>query len=257
MMDLREVLNVFVSGSRDILGECLTGVYLHGSAAMGCFHAKRSDIDLLTVVREDLTREDKLRYLAMAAALHRQAPGNGLEFSVVREDVCRPFVYPTPFLLHFSAMHAARYAADPAAYAAQMHGTDRDLAAHMTVIYHRGKALCGRAIREVFAPVPERDYMDSIWSDIEYAESEITGDPVYYILNLCRVLAFRRDRLVLSKAEGGGWGMQALPAHAPLIQATLQAYRSGAALTVDAAAARAFAAEMLQNIREGGTPDAV
>ena len=42
-----------------------------------------------------------------------------------------------------------------------------------------------------------------------------------------------------------------------LIQAALQAYRSGAALTVDAAAARAFAAEMLQNIRERGTPDAV
>jgi streptomycin 3"-adenylyltransferase len=34
---------------------------------------------------------------------------------------------------------------------------------------------------------------------------------MYLILNLARVLAFMKDGLVLSKREGGEWGLKNLP----------------------------------------------
>lgn len=41
-MELQSLLDAFVAQSRAILGDCLTGVYLHGSAAMGCFQPQRA-----------------------------------------------------------------------------------------------------------------------------------------------------------------------------------------------------------------------
>lgn len=41
------LLDEIVEQSRQIFGEELIGVYLHGSMAMGCFHADKSDIDLI------------------------------------------------------------------------------------------------------------------------------------------------------------------------------------------------------------------
>ena len=52
-MYYQELLDEFAEKSREIFGSTLTGVYLHGSLAMGCFHPKKSDLDLLVVVRED------------------------------------------------------------------------------------------------------------------------------------------------------------------------------------------------------------
>ena len=47
---MKELLDAFVKGSREILGDELCGVYLHGSAVMGCFSPAKSDIDLIVVV---------------------------------------------------------------------------------------------------------------------------------------------------------------------------------------------------------------
>ncbi len=58
----------------------------------------------------------------------------GFEFSVVQKRYCNPFAYPTPFELHYSRAHKARYLADPHNYVATMRGEDKDLAAHFTVI---------------------------------------------------------------------------------------------------------------------------
>ena len=41
------ILTHFVEAAREAIGENLLGVYLHGSAAMGCFNPKSSDLDLL------------------------------------------------------------------------------------------------------------------------------------------------------------------------------------------------------------------
>lgn len=225
---LQSVTQKFVEQSWEILAENLVGIYLHGSAVMGCFNGKKSDIDLLVVVKDAPTDEKKLRFMNMAVELNALAPSKGIEFSVVKKSVCSPFVYPTPFELHFSVAHLDWFRKNPHDYVLKMHGTDKDLAAHIMIIRNRGLCLYGSEIAEVFADVGEAAYFDSIKNDIENAESDILENPVYTTLNLCRVLAYKKEKLVLSKKEGGEWGLKNLPEkYAVLIQSALDDYANG------------------------------
>jgi predicted nucleotidyltransferase/ferredoxin len=160
MFEYREVLDAFTKRSVDILQENLVGIYLHGSAAMGCFNPRSSDIDLIIVVREEIPNNTKRCYMDMVVEINKLAPVKGIELSVVKEDVCNPFVYPTPYELHFSVAHLDWYKRNPQEYIEKMKGRDKDLAAHFTIIIHRGKTLYGRDIKDVFGEV-SKDIIDS------------------------------------------------------------------------------------------------
>ena len=232
-----------------ILRGSLTGVYLHGSSVMGCFNPQKSDIDLITVVERPLSDPVKRELMEMTVACSAIGPAKGIEMSVVLREVCSPFVYPTPFELHFSEGHLERYRSDPEAYIRSMKGTDKDLAAHFTIINRRGKRICGAPIEEVFAEVPDRDYMDSILYDVENAAEEITKYPMYLTLNLARVLAYAEDKLVLSKKEGGEWAAERLPAeYRPLIGEALREYGESEEAVYDNALAVRFAGYVLDRI---------
>ena len=108
-LDMIDLLTQFTKMSIKILGRNLNGIYLHGSAAMGCFNVEK------------------------------------------------------------------------------MNGTDKDLAAHITIINHYGVVLYGAAIESVFSEVHSTYYIDSIWDDVKDAKEYITSNFVYVTLNLCRV----------------------------------------------------------------------
>ena len=245
-----EIIEKYVNRSAGILKDKLAGIYLHGSAAMGCYQPKKIDLDFMVVVREALTDDEKRAYMDMVLELDAEGPAKGIEMSIVTKDVCNPFVYPTPYLLHYSRMHTAWYRRDPEDYIRKMNGTDRDLAAHFTVIRSRGRCLYGLPVREVFGEVPETDYLDSIWDDVAGAEEEITDNPMYMILNLTRVLAYVKEKKVLSKQEGGEWGLGSLPEeYHPLICSALREYREGTDGQYDPETAKRYAAYMLEEIR--------
>ncbi len=252
MKEYQNLIDSFVQQNQLLLGSRLVGVYLHGSAVMGCFNAQKSDLDFIIVIQDDLPAAVKRQYMDMVIAQNSLAPAKGIELSIVKESVCRPFVYPTPFVLHFSVAHLNWYQTNPEDYIEKMTGTDKDLAAHFTILYHRGKALCGKEIREVFSEVDAADYFDSIWSDIENAVEEIAENPMYITLNLCRVLAYRNDHLILSKLEGGTWGLANLPPkYAPLITDALTAYTTSSTMNPNTVLAREYATDLLKRIRMG------
>ena len=58
-MYYQTLLDKFTHAVKEITGEKLTGIYLHGSLAMGCFHPEKSDIDLIVVVSENLSDDQK------------------------------------------------------------------------------------------------------------------------------------------------------------------------------------------------------
>ena len=160
--EYKKFIGSFVQKNQLILGDNLVGVYLHGSAVMGCFHPKKSDLDFIIVIQHDLNAAVKRQYMDMVVAQNSHdaiiAPAKGIELSIVKESVCRPFVYPTPFVLHFSAAHLNWYQTNPSDYIEKMNGTDKDLAAHFTILYHRGMTLWGKEIPEVFAEVDAAYY---------------------------------------------------------------------------------------------------
>lgn len=250
-MEYQQLIDSFVAMSKDILNCALTGIYLHGSLAMGCFNPVKSDIDLIVVLESGISEKQKLDFMKQVIELNSCAPAKGLEISLVKREFCKPFLYPTPFELHFSPAHLQGYTEDPDGYIKRMNGVDRDLAAHFTIINRYGVVLYGQKIRDVFGEVPREEYLDSIWYDVENAVEDIAKDPVYVTLNLCRVLAFLRDKLCLSKAQGGRWGLEQMPQkYRSVILGALECYESKQTANIDAAAAKQFAEDALAQIRQ-------
>lgn len=235
----------------DILKGNLAGIYVHGSLAFGCFCFERSDIDFIVVTKRKIPLPLKCRLVQTLLDLTREAPAKGFEMSAVLSSFCNPFVYPTPFEIHYSDAYRDAARENLQAYCRKMHGTDKDLAAHFTVIHKTGYALTGAPIEEVFREVPRRAYLDSILRDIDGAEREILKDPVYFLLNMCRVAAYVEEGLVLSKKRGGEWETEKFPACASLFRMALKSYRGEECAPFDERELKACASFLLGRIGEG------
>lgn len=247
----QSLLNKIVDKSIKIFKENLIGIYLHGSLAMGCFNPDKSDIDLIIVIRNNITDIQKLQFMDHIVEVNKIAPGKGIELSIVKEEYCKNFLYPTPFELHFSNAHLQWFIDNPTDYIQKMNGTDKDLAAHFKIIKKYGVVLQGEAINNEFDDVPRKDYIDSIWLDVEGAKKDILEEPIYVILNLCRVAAFLKSDLILSKKQGGEWALQNLSTqYHSLISNAVQSYIHENEMDLDNMEAQEFADYMLQMIKD-------
>lgn len=249
-MNYENLLNQFVDRMKEVLNKNLTGIYLHGSLAMGCFNPRKSDLDLIVITEDLISDLQKMRIMRYVVQLNEEAPPKGLEISYVLRKWCKPFVYPTPFELHFSPTHLKRFLDAPVDYTEKMKGVDIDLAAHFSIINRFGVVLYGEEIDRVFAEVPEEYYRKSICADVENAVNDIIENPIYITLNLCRVLAFMKNGLYLSKEQGGKWGIESLPEYRSIISEALNCYTSNRNMTANAEDLRFFAKETLHLIGE-------
>ena len=66
----------------------------------------------------------------MLVELNANGPATGIEMSIVRQSVCRPFVYPMPFELIFSVDW---YRNAPDDYVSKMKGEDKEIFADVPV----------------------------------------------------------------------------------------------------------------------------
>lgn len=200
--DLLTLQQTLVEETGRILQENLVGIYVHGSLAQGGFRRQFSDFDYLVVVQREPAVQCKRALMDLTVSLERFAPAGGLEMSVVLRSECLCVTtYPPAFVLHYSAMHKARYARDPEAYLAEMKGRDPDLAGYFAVIRQEGITLCGEPVHAVFGEVPAAFVMASFRSNLE------DGNGVSAILNRCRFEAYRREGRMLSKLDGGWWAL--------------------------------------------------
>jgi len=221
-----------------LLGSDLVGIYVHGSIAFGCFNWEKSDIDYIAVINEALSAEAKKELCREALEISKSAPPKGLEASFVLREHCAAFKYPTPYELHVSKEHSKIEG-----------GVDKDLAAHFTVIKAVGFPLCGEPIDRVFGEVPAGHYLDSLIFDIENARENINRDQFYYILNLCRVLAYKQDGLILSKKQGARWALENTDRkYCGVIQTALNWYSSEQEAAIDDSLALEFCSLMLCRI---------
>ncbi len=226
-MEYELLLDQISEAFQEILKEDFVGLYVHGSIALKCFNWNKSDVDFIVIVKEKLSNSIKRQLMDSVVKYNISAPDKGLEMSIVRKEVCTKFIYPTPYELHYSNAHIDWYKKDPEDYCNRMNGEDPDLAAHFTIIKNCGITWCGQPIEEVFDTVPKNDYLDSIKKDVVYAKDNMFKDPMYFVLNLCRVLAYIKNGLVLSKEQGGRWGMENLDSqYLNIIKYALECYGS-------------------------------
>ncbi len=227
-MDIRakKALEEIKQLSLQVFNKNLIGVYVHGSLSFGCFNWDNSDIDFIVVLDNIATQEQKEKYISGLLNINNRGPSKGLEMSIVLKKYAHQFVYPTPYELHFSSSHLKQCTNEIKTYCQQMNGTDKDLAAHFTIINNNCITLFGAPAKDIFGEVPKSDYLDSIKCDIIDAEKEVIENPIYTILNLCRVLAYKCDGLILSKKDGGTWGIKHLDQqYSVIIKKALEAYQ--------------------------------
>jgi len=198
-------LERFVQIGLSILEGNLVGVYLHGSLALGCFNPLRSDLDLLLKIERGMSVEKKRELIEEVLPL--SGSPYPLEFSVLTAEGLDPWQYPTPFDLHYSEDWREKYRRELS------HGgwrdwneetvKDPDLAAHIKMTRLRGYTLWGKPHWEALPSVSKEDYARSLLEDLRWIKEGGTDDPVYVILNLCRIYLYFAEGRVLSKEEGG------------------------------------------------------
>lgn len=182
---------------RDLLGANLYGMYVYGSLAFGCYNPAWSDVDVLVVTRRRMAEGT---CAAVVDALRRIGSPTRLEITFLSRANLVPWRHPCLCDLHFSRVAEVR---DRLNY---------DLAAEITNARARGVALVGPPPEDVLPAVPEADFEQSILGDIRWARQHVDDRPGYGVLNGCRVLAYREERTIMSKAEAGSWGARSLPA---------------------------------------------
>ncbi|MDF2713950.1 MAG: hypothetical protein K0R28_875 [Paenibacillus sp.] len=228
--DIKRFVVQLVELLKQELGDRLTGIYLHGSLAMGSYYRPKSDIDLIVVAENKLEAALAGKIGIAIAKKSEQRPTTGnVELSIITAEAARSAVIPLPYEVHYSSTWHDKILNHEVDYGIER--TDPDLASHLMYVWQRGVCLTGKPIPDVFGAVEWASFMDAVMDDFSWIieEEHIVETPFYCVLNICRVLQLKSEdsRTVHSKDEGGEWGLNHLPElHHPIIQQALDIYRS-------------------------------
>jgi hypothetical protein len=204
-----------------VLGDELVGLYVHGSLALGCFNAARSDIDVIPVTARPLTDDE--RFAVADLFLLLSARPYGVEAHVVTTEQLRPWRYPPPYDFHYGEGHREQLAFDPDAVLMRPERGDPDLAPHVDVTRRAGIAIVGPPAREVFPEVPRADLEDSLRRDFEWCRD--IKSALYGVLSPCRIWAALETGELHSKASGAEWALARLPPELrPPVERALASY---------------------------------
>ncbi len=242
---MRVIKDKFVS----LLTANLVGIYLYGSLASDCFHWDGGDIDFLVVVRDPLPVEKKIALVEALYALSPDAPPEGFEMWVILEKYCRNIPYPVPYEMHFAQIHKREYESNALGFCERMHGEAPALTRHILAINAGGIVIHGPSIPRVFDQVNREDALCAIRAHVSGAADHLHERPVYYVLNLCRAVAYLREGRAMSKKEGGEWALRHMDsAHQRVIQAALNAYETGLGMFYDEGQAEDFCYDALEEL---------
>ncbi len=192
----------------------LIGIYIHGSMCLGSFQPSHSDLDIIVITQTPLNADQRFNLMKGFLELHKKP--SPIELSILCISGFNPWRHPTPYEFHFSEYWRSKFEViaeenDLGYWNFKEVYTDGDIACHVTLINQSGICIYGRAICEVFPPVPEKDFWDSIFWGVDYF-SELDGDLlVTGILTLLRIWSYKENKAIFSKALAGEWSIGRIP----------------------------------------------
>lgn len=236
--------NDLVHSSSDLVGVCL-----HGSACLGGWQAKTSDVDLLIVV-EDATGSAALETICRVVLKHaRHCPGTGIECSVVTRSQAGPIRDSWPYLAHINAPDAE--ITDTLALPGR---EDPDLLAHYAVCHQAGIAIFGPPASEVFAPVPREKILNYLADEMIWGLEN--APPRYALLNAFRAREFLEHDRIVSKVDAGELALRQQRIDDPLaeIGAALVEQRGGTPMSPLTESVTEFVRNVSRDLRNQQTP---
>ena len=212
------------------LGENILGIYLNGSLAAGGFNPERSDIDILVLTAQELTGEVKRDIITLLLRISRM-PGP-LEVYFLVEKVLHPIQQPLPVSLYYDEKEREHYQLeihkDYRDYWSTATQYTSDLTIYLTTLHQYGICLYGQSIAEAIPTIPADIIRKALITNLQGARDQRLRDPINFVLNASRTIAYLHDGNMLSKGAGGIWALTHLPEQFhPLIQQALAVYQGG------------------------------
>ncbi|WP_404442850.1 DUF4111 domain-containing protein [Sutcliffiella horikoshii] len=220
--------NKLTNTIRNITKENFLGLYIHGSLALGGFNPDRSDVDLLAIVKDSLDIATQTELAKSLLAISNDP--YPIEISFLTQKQLENWTHPSPYEFHYSEGWRQSFEREllTGHYGAinNDHKVDHDLAAHITILNHRGICWEGPQIHDVFPVIPRTHYLSSILADYKDCLQNVDADPVYCVLNLIRVYWYIKEGVISSKLEAGEYGLNSFPQeYKQTIQKVLVSYQ--------------------------------
>ena len=183
----------------------LVAVYLHGSAVLGGWVPRRSDVDVLVVAADDTDdRTADAMMHAIVRASRERLPDESVprvEGSIVTTEAAREPRPPWPFLCHVATdTGGAANVAGP-----EVHG-DRDLLMHYVACRTAGHSVFGPPPDHLIGPIARADILAYHADELSWGLAN--APERYAVLNACRAMLYLTDGAFVSKIAGGEAALQ-------------------------------------------------
>jgi hypothetical protein len=224
---------------RETLGDALTGVYLHGSAVLGGFDPRRSDIDILAVSARPLTIPERHAVARALSHARLPCPAAGLEFGLVTESSAKTL---TPAPLFEVDMSSGPERDDQVAFGSAGEG-GTDYVMHFASCSDHGVVLHGTDPASMFVRIPRSYLLGAFHGELGWALEHAPLE--YQVLNACRAWRYLDEGVLCSKIDGGQWARRRVQ-DPQIIDAALARQR----LTSDAPLDQAVAGAFVRRVRD-------
>lgn len=216
--DVDLLLNELRSNIRQILGPKLLGLYLYGSLVTGDFDHTHSDLDLLAVLRSELSEEEFARLNAMHGAFVAAHSDweERVEIAYLTEGALRTFRTQSNPIAIISPGEPFHFKE-----------AGKDWLINWWIVRRQGVALYGPPASAVIGPIGDDEFLQAVrtqvaeWRTYVY-EAQRRKSQAYAILTLCRALYAYQNREQVSKREAAEWAADYFPQWGPLIRRAWQ-----------------------------------
>ena len=214
--EIKQQINDVVNTLQLSLKTNLLGVYLNGSMVLNSFDEKISDIDMIGIIDNFLSAEEKIELGSLLLALHRTPCP--VEILLIVKEHLIPWQYPPICHFYFSDYFIEQYrqfllGENLTHRLLTINSNTLNITAPVKIVKEKGLCLYGMAINDLFPDIPDSDFWDAISINAYGYDtaSDNNAHRAYAILQLCRILSYRETGEILSKQEAAAWAINTLP----------------------------------------------
>jgi predicted nucleotidyltransferase len=220
--EVQQVTERLVKRLLPLFGPHLLGLYLFGSATIGAYTERVSDVDTVAVLDRDPSDSEVAALVSMHQQLVREAPewSDRIEVDYLSAQALAEFrSHPWP---------AARISPGEPFHKIEI---DRRWITDWFQVLNGGMAIHGPPPETFFPPIPQSEFVESVreqlpqWPD-RIAAASRPGQIAYAVLTVCRGLVACRTGEHVSKKEAASWASRELPQFRGVIEEAVAFYDS-------------------------------